>query len=153
MTVFDELKSQYDEIDQYYAIKEFQAAARGWTRKEANYKRRREINDQAYFLFMFTRLEDRIRQQSSMLIQRKKDSISSWKTRAPWDLLPNQPDADMSFKKRLALLCETGGSNYNKIVAYYKERNSIAHGGSFVDPISVPTVVNEMRQLYRILKA
>ena len=123
MSIFDELEAQYNDIDNEYSSIEFEAISRGWSKKQAKYQRKRELNDQAYFLFMFSRLEDRIRQQSSALITKKQTSISSWKQRAAWDILPNGASDEMPFKKRLALLTEKGRSDYNLTVDYYKERN------------------------------
>ena len=153
MNIFDELAEQYYEIDKQYAAIEFEAGRRRWVRKEKKYRRKREINDQAYFLFMFSRLEDRIREESAKLITKKKASITSWRVKSPWEILPSNPDDDLHFKKRLALLCEKGGRDYNLVVEYYKERNSIAHGGSFMRAISMPTVISEFKRLYKILKA
>ncbi|ODB33589.1 hypothetical protein BB427_21855 [Pseudoalteromonas sp. BMB] len=153
MGVFDELEAQYNDIDNEYASIEFEATSRGWSKKEQKYKRKRELNDQAYFLFMFSRLEDRIRDESSQLITRKQTSITSWKQRAAWDILPSGARGEMPFKKRLALLLEKGGSDYNLVVNYYKERNSIAHGGNFISPISMPSVISELKRLHRAVKA
>jgi hydroxymethylpyrimidine pyrophosphatase-like HAD family hydrolase len=105
MNIFDELEVQYHEIDNQYSSIEFDCIRRGWNRKEQKYKRKREINDQAYFVFMFSRLEDRIREESAKLIRKKKSTISSWKQKASWEILPSQPDAELHFKKRLALGC------------------------------------------------
>jgi hypothetical protein len=154
MRIFDELQNQYDEIDNNYAAIEFDAITKGQNNKESKYKRKRELNDQAYFLFMFSRLEDRIRKQSSILIARKQASISSWKQRAAWDILPTGASgSEISFKNRLALLTSKNSTDYTLIVGYYKERNSIAHGGSFVSLISMPTVISELKRLYPIIKA
>lgn len=153
MGIFDELETQYNDIDNEYASIEFDAISRGWSKKEVKYKRKRELNDQAYFLFMFSRLEDRIRHESSLLITRKQNSISSWKQRASWDILPSGAGDEMPFKRRLALLVEKGGRDYNLVVDYYKERNSIAHGGNFISPISMPNVISEMKRLHRVVKA
>lgn len=153
MNIFDQLEAQYNEIDKQYSLIEFKAVCRNWIKKEQKYQRKREINDQAYFVFMFSRLEDRIREESSNLITRKKSTISSWKQKAPWEILPNQPYAELHFKKRLALLTEKGATDFNLVSYYYKERNSIAHGGSFTSPISMPTVIADLKRLYRVLKA
>lgn len=151
MSIFDELEAQYNEIDNKYSSIEFDAIRKGWSKKEARYKRKRELNDQAYFLFMFSRLEDRIRQQSSALITKKQTSLSTWKQRAAWDILPNGASDEMPFKKRLALLSEKGLRDYNLILDYYKERNSIAHGGNFISTISMPTVIAEFKRLYGVI--
>jgi hypothetical protein len=152
MNIFDELEAQYNEIDNQYSSTEFEARRRGWTKKERKYQRKREINDQAYFLFMFSRLEDKIREESSKLIIKKKASISSWKHKAAWEILPDSPGAELHFKKRLALLVEKGTGDFNLVSDYYKERNSIAHGGNFNHPISMPTVISEFKRLYKLMK-
>lgn len=153
MRIFDELEAQYNDINTEYSSIEFDSISKGWHIKEKKYRRKRELNDQAYFLFMFSRLEDRIRQESANLIVKKKSSISSWKQRASWDMLPNSARDEMPFKRRLMLLVEKGRSDYNIVVTYYRERNSIAHGGDFTSPISMPTVILEFKRLYRVIKA
>lgn len=80
--------------------------------------------------------------------------INSWKQRAAWDILPSSAgNSQLPFKKRLALLVEQGSSDFNLIVDYYNERNSIAHGGSFTRPIFMPTVIREFKRLYKLIKA
>ncbi len=152
MSIFDRLGEQYQEIDDLYVGIELEARSKGWHKKECLYQQKRVLNDQAYFLFMFSRLEDRIREQSSKLIDKKRKTIRSWKQRAAWDILPTSPRADYPFKKRLALLVEQGSSDYNLIADYYQERNSIAHGGSFTKPIVMPTVIYELKRLYQLIK-
>jgi len=161
MSVFDELETQYNEIEEWYSSLQFQTVRRGCATEATEYQKRRKINDQAYFLFMFTRLEDRIREESAKLIRREKGSISSWKQRAPWDILDSQLEKrkktqfhqGLNFKTCLALLTEKGASDFNLVLCYYEERNSIAHGGNFTKPISVPTVASELKRLYEVLKA
>ncbi|MCI4626028.1 MAG: hypothetical protein L3V56_08700 [Candidatus Magnetoovum sp. WYHC-5] len=152
MNIFEELEIQYNEIDNQYSSEEFKAVQRGWVQKEKKYKRKREINDQAYFIFMFSRLEDRIRVESAKLIKKKKSTIKSWRQKASWEILPSKPDADLYFKKRLALLTQKDGRDFNRVSEYYKERNSIAHGGSFIKQISMPIVIGDLKRLYKILK-
>lgn len=151
--IFDELEEQYNNIDNEYSSIEFEATSKGWVNKEFQYQRKRELNDQAYFLFMFTRLEYRIREQSSVLITKKQCSIQSWKQRASWDILPSSARDSIPFKKRLALLIEKGSQDYNLILSYYTERNSIAHGGNFISSINMPLVISELKRLYRAVKA
>ncbi len=153
MSIFDELEDQYNEIDNEYSAIEFEARSKGWAKKESKYRRKRELNDQAYFLFMFSRLEYRIREESTKLIVKKQTSISSWKQRAAWDILSSSVSGELHFKKRLALLTEKGAGDFNLISDYYKERNSIAHGGSFISPMSMPTVISEFKRLYKLMKA
>lgn len=154
MSIFDDLEAQYDEIAKHYERLEMEARRRGWKKKEKIYQQRRMINDQAYFLFMFTRLEERIRQESSKLIGKKKTSTLSWRNKAPWNLLSHKPDDDrISFMSRVTLLTPKGGRDYNILSDYYDERNSIAHGGSFTCALNMAMVTNEIKRLHKALKA
>lgn len=152
MNVFTQLEKQYLSIDSMYASKEFLARSRGWHRKEAEFQKKRETNDQAYFLFMFTRLEDRIKDLSNTLIINKKNSIGSWRQRAAWDTLPTGSNSRINFKSRLALLTDRNGGDFTLVTMYYVERNSIAHGGNFTSPISMPNAIADFKRLYRDLK-
>ena len=148
MSVFKELGQMYGEINSYYARREFEAKTRGWARRERAWARKRELNDHAYFLFMFTRLEDRIREQSSKLIVGKQESLTRWKQRSAWDILPKEKDSDrLSFENRLALLVKKGSKDYNRIIEYYDLRNTLGHGGSFSSPVSIPDVVDDFDHL------
>lgn len=151
MDIFQELELQYYAIDKQYADAEFEAAKRGWPKKEKEYRRKRELNDQAYFLFMFTRLEDHISQEVRKRIARKKAANVSWREKAPWENMPNDAK-DIHFKKRVALIVESGKSDYNLIADYYKERNSIGHGGAFQNAISMPNVIKEFVRLRRTIR-
>lgn len=109
MTNFYELEDQYYEINNEYSNIEFDAPAKKWCNKEAKYHRKRKLNDQGYFLFIFSRLENHIKIESSSSaeITKKKTSITSWKHKAVWDILSQDDRIDrLHFKKRLALLVE-----------------------------------------------
>ena len=80
MTIFDDLGKIYNEIDNTYSSQEIQARTKGFNKKEAQYARKRQLNDQAYFLFMFTRLEDRVRDLSDQLVDDKMASLTDWKS-------------------------------------------------------------------------
>jgi len=72
--------------------------------------------------------------------------------KAPWSNLPNSAK-EVPFKKRLALLLESGGADFNLVADYYAERNSLAHGGGFQSAISMPIVVNDFLRLYKKIRA
>jgi len=52
---------------------------------------------------------------------------------------------------RVALLTPISGTDYQLINNYFKQRNSIAHGGSFTIPINIPTVIADLKKLYNEL--
>jgi hypothetical protein len=143
--IFDELALMYFEIDNDFSVKEANARAKGYRRIEANYKRKRELNDQSYFLFMFTRLEDRIKKLSTKLIEKKYKRLTNWKYRRTWEILYERRKKGIYFLDRVALLTQT---DFALIKAYYEQRNNIGHGGSFTIPINIVTVVTDMQRLY-----
>ena len=154
MSIFKELGETYGEINSYYARRELEAKTRGWIRKEKIWARKRELNDHAYFLFMFTRLEDRIREQSSKLIMGKQTTLSRWRQRSAWDILPKEKESErLSFKNRLALLMKKGSKDYNRIIEYYYQRNTLGHGGNFSSPVSIPDVVDDFDRMYHALSS
>lgn len=152
MSIFKELVSQYYAIEKDYATQEFSASIRGWIKKEEQVRRKRAVNDQAYFIFMFSRLENKINQAVEKKIAKVKSSRLSWKLMAPWENLPNKVE-DITFKNRVALLFERGKSDYTILLDYYKERNSIAHGGGFQKPISMPAAIKDLEKLYNHSRA
>ncbi|NQV18003.1 MAG: hypothetical protein HQ534_05610 [Armatimonadetes bacterium] len=155
MNIFDELRTIYSEIDNTYATIELQERARRHVRKEQQYQRKRELNDQAYFLFMFSRLEDRIKELSDNLIDFQHNNLTNWSYKRTWNILykrKNQNSNSIYFMDRVALLTEMGETDYNLIERYYKQRNKIAHGQTFTIPINIPTVIVHMKHLYSDLK-
>lgn len=151
MNIFDELEKIYSEIDNPYASIEIQARSRRYHKKEAEYFGKRQLNDQAYFLFMFTRLEDKVRNLSDTMIDDKVSTLTDWKAKRTWDILSKRKDR-IVFMDRVALLTEINGTDYNLIDRYYRQRNNIGHGGTFTIAISIPTVIADMKRLYKDLK-
>ncbi|MFN6380543.1 MAG: hypothetical protein ACK4WD_14780 [Flavobacteriales bacterium] len=90
MNIFDQLGKVYSEIDATYASFEVIARSKGHHKKETEYNEKRQLNDQAYFLFMFTRLEDRVRTLSNSLIDNKMQTLSDWKSKRSWEIIQKQ---------------------------------------------------------------
>jgi hypothetical protein len=78
MNIFQELRHHYTEIDNFFGAEEFNARVKGYNRKEESWRRKRFLNDHAYFLFLFTRIEDHIRDVSSRLIIDKQKILTNW---------------------------------------------------------------------------
>lgn len=153
MNIFDRLEKIYTEIDSNYAAIELAAHSRRHRKKEVEYFTKRKFNDLAYFLFMFTRLEDRVRNLSDQLVDRKVRILADWKSKRSWEILKKQKDNDtLHFMNRVSLLTQKGGTDFNLIKQYYDQRNNIGHGGSFTIIISIPNVIADMKRLYKKLK-
>jgi len=152
MSIFKELEALYLEINDKYAREEFDARVRRASGEEIKLARKRELNDHAYYLFMFTRLEDHIREQSSTLITDKQGNLMDWRDRRPWDILPKEKRSDnITFLNRVALLVDKGSHHYQKIKGYYELRNTLGHGGNFSSPVVIENVVSDFESFQSFL--
>jgi hypothetical protein len=147
MNPFNELTKLYLDIDNQYASLEFDAHSKGNIRKERDYQRKRYLNDQAYFLFIFTRLEKRIRDLSDNLINLKNTNNASYKNKNAWRLIKK---GQTNLMDRVSFFQLPGGQTYTKIYDYKKDRDKVAHG-NIASGINIPTILSEMKQLYHDL--
>lgn len=151
MNIIDKLADMYIDIDNAYAVDASKARARGHHRKEAEYEAKRKLNDQTYFLFMFTRLEDRIRELSKKIFISKSNKLTNYKNQRVWDMIRQRGNRDrLSLLERVSFLTQYNGSDYNIIVRYKKLRDDIAHGEE-VNEIDMTAVINNMIRFYRDL--
>ena len=86
MSIIAVLENQYRDIDNKLYSREFAAIGDGNEEDEKDCRYKRELNSHAYFLFLFTRLEDHIRKQSKILFTNKLASEANWRQRAIWDI-------------------------------------------------------------------
>ena len=147
MNIFNELGNIYFEIDNLYATKEFDAHVKGHIGRQLQFQRKRALNDQAYFLFMFSRLEDRIKTLSENLIKRKVANISNYKNNRAWNIIE---DKQLNLMQKTSFLTRHAGTDYNLIFKYKKHRDTIAHGG-LITIINMPGIISDFHRIYNTL--
>ncbi len=107
-------------------------------------KRKRIINDQAYFVLAWGQLEAGIETACRKVI-RHGQSRSDWSDRRVWSLY--NPDdrrlSGLSFENRLTLVLEKGSSNWKRTLEFYQTRNQIAHGNLQSKRIEVSEIIQE----------
>ncbi len=145
MHIFDELYTLYRIIDSNLNVVETSARMRGDTALENQTVRQRELNDQAYFLYMFTRLEEKIRQSTATLFSSKVTSTSDPKDLRAWELI--KANNRMSLMSHVSFLTPIGSSDYILIRDFKRQRDTIAHGGT-VPSILISFAHSEMTRLY-----
>lgn len=151
MTVFDDLSMIYADIDNAYGKSELAARGRGFHIKELNIQNKRKLNDQAYFLFMFTRLEERINSKVKALLAEKTTTITNYRNQRVWQILSDRNTSKrLHFKEKLSLLLIFGSADYTLVLRYYDQRNTIAHGG-ITPPINISIVLTDFKRLYTAL--
>ncbi len=147
---FDEIYANYCFIDLILEKKEDEATNNRDFKVLDEIKKNRTYNNHAYFLFLFARLEDCIKEVSTTLINIKQSS-SQWQDKRGWDILSSRRLGRLDLKKRAALLIEKGRNDYNDFEELYKLRNKIAHEGMIDATLSIPRIVSTIRKLYNVI--
>lgn len=113
------------------------------------WERRRELNNQAYFVMLFAQFENEVEQRCIRLV-RSKLALANWAARRPWEILEisGAGELRLPFMKQVALLFEKSSPDYAQVYGFYKTRCLIAHGNTTaVGPISVGTAESDLRAL------
>lgn len=142
--IFDELEILYNEIDNDFAVKEFNAHSSGLTTDEYEIALKREQNDQAYFLFIFTRLEKYVQDLFNTLVNNKISIVTDSKELNSWKLLKKKR---LELMEKVSFFAKSGGTDYYLIYNYKKKRDNVAHG-DFASGVAISAVLTDMKRLY-----
>ncbi len=124
---FSELKDLYSELNEFLATQHGEAV-RSEDLKTAETCTQKNIhNDQAYFLYLFTRLEGRINEK----IQKEKSELN-----------------EAYFMDKVQWIFSQNQQAQQRIQKYYEEPNSIGHGADFNQVISMRTVVPQIEYYF-----
>jgi hypothetical protein len=145
--IFDELEILYNEIDGDFSIKEFNARSSGLANDEFEIALKREHNDQAYFLFIFTRLEKRIQDLFDILVNNKTSTLTDGKELNSWRLVKKKR---LELMDKVSYFAVPGGTDYNLIYDYKKKRDEVAHG-DIASGVNISAVLIDMKKLYNDL--
>lgn len=153
MRYFEELVTSYNAIDKQLAGLESEAARRSFHRKKASYQKRRELNDQAYFLLMFAQFEYLVNDAATRLITRKK-ALSSWERKRAWYILLQRGEKinNIPFLKRVALLLDKGDRRFALITQYYRDRNLMAHGELPSTSAPMVKIIGDLRAISQLVR-
>lgn len=97
---------------------------------ENAYADHRKQNDQAYFLFMYTRVEGALK---------KRESVG----------LSNKKAKKLRVMDCAAKIFGDPSSEYTQLENFKNERNAIAHGGSFISQIVVASAAQIFEDIYK----
>lgn len=152
MNVIGTLGEIYKSIDNQYASIELQARSRGHFRKEAAQQKIRELNDQAYFLFMFSRLEERIKTLSTDIIDNRCNNTVNYRNQRVWRMIKQRNDNQrLDLMERASLITVFNGADYQQIHRYKTQRDAIAHGRN-VQITNMNIIISDMSSMYERLK-
>lgn len=146
MSIFLDIVKQYAATDQVFAeiIQSALVASDAIALNAA--VEQRSHNDQAYLLYMFTRLEAVINECFEDLVSAR--SIGNWHDTRPWLYFGEHKSYEsLSLLAKTAMLTGKGGQDWKQIQRYYAERNSIAHGASWAQAFAIPSTGNDMQEI------
>ncbi|SFK63569.1 hypothetical protein SAMN04488518_107125 [Pseudovibrio ascidiaceicola] len=128
---FSELKDLYSELSDFLATQHM-AAVQSKESGTAEICNQKKIhNDQAYFLYLFTRLEGRINEK----VQKQKPELK-----------------EAHFMEKVRWIFPQNSQVETRTRKYLEKRNSIGHGGNFNQVISMRVVVPQIEHLFNSIK-
>lgn len=147
MSIFLEIRGYYADTDAGFEAAEKQAFL---TDDETAFDaagEARKYNDQAYFLYLFTRLEAEINTATEKLLAARTDLAVLWADRRVWQAWSHNQIQDIAFLSKAEVLTDKGRTDYAQIKHYYDERNKIAHGGVSASQFVIPNVAQTMAEI------
>jgi hypothetical protein len=105
--------------------------------------RQRRHNDQAYFLYLFTRFESKVNQVVESPLTARITG-QPWQERRVWEAWSRVPIKDIQFLSKVEVLTDKSRTDYRAIRHFYDVRNRIAHGGEWEDEFVVQAVAQQM---------
>jgi hypothetical protein len=107
----------------------------------------RQHNDQAYFLYLFTRFEAEVSAAFETLLAAGLTATTAWPERRLWQAWARGSSRDIGFLSKVEVLTDKGRQDYATVRRYYEGRNTIAHGQVWDEQFSVPAVAQDMTDL------
>ncbi len=147
MSIFLEISGYYGNADASFAVAEQQAFL---TNDDVAFDaagKARKCNDQAYFLYLFTRLEAEVDAAVGKLLAARTGSSISRSDRRVWQAWSRSQIQDIALLSKVEVLTDKGRTDYAQIKQYYDERNKIAHGGVWQSQFYIPNVAQTMTDI------
>jgi hypothetical protein len=148
MSVFLEIVGYYAVADAAFAAAEQQAFQNDDDAAFDEAGLARQHNDQAYFLYLFSRLEAEVNASAEALLANRLASTAMWSDRRIWQAWARIPVRDITFLSKVEVLTDKGHRDYAMIREYYEGRNTIAHGGVWQAQFFVPHIAQTMHDLF-----
>lgn len=107
----------------------------------------RRRNDQAYFLYLFTRYEAAVNAAVETLLATRRSSSTPWSERRVWQAWSRAAVREIQLLSKVEVLTDKGRADYAAARTYYDGRNTIAHGADWETPFFVPNVAQDMHDM------
>ncbi|NEU95973.1 hypothetical protein [Bradyrhizobium uaiense] len=147
MSIFSEIIDQWVIAETAFSDIESRAFANDDEPLFDNASEMRKRNDQAYFLYLFTRFEAAVNE--AVVIVRGNRTLPSipWPERRMWETMNNREIKNVAFLTRVEILMDKSSSDYATVKSYYDGRNKVAHGGVWDEQFVIPSIASTMETL------
>jgi hypothetical protein len=147
MSAILEIADQYAVADAVFADAEHRAYQANDDTAFDKAVRARKRNDQAYFLYLFTKYEAEVDVAIPALLARRTDASAAWPERRIWQAWSRGHVRDIAFLSKMEVLTDKGRKDYATAKQYYEGRNTIAHGQDWEVQFFLPAVAQNMHEL------
>jgi hypothetical protein len=145
MSIFTDIADQWQIADDAFSALESMAFAADDDQAFDVADKQRRRNDQAYFLFLFTRFEELITQAVKIITSNR--AAGDWSERRIWEAwsaLVVKDGRSMHFLSKAEVITDKSRHDYEVIKNYYDGRNAIAHGGIHAEQFVIPEIAANM---------
>jgi len=146
MTIFSEIADQWQIADAAFSALEQAAFVTDNDAAFDESSEQRKRNDQAYFLYLFTRFEDAVNQAVTTIIQNRVNG-TAWADRRIWEAWSRGGVEDVHLMSKVEVLTDKSRGNYQTVKEYYDGRNEVAHGGTWEEQFVIPAVAQRMEEI------
>lgn len=149
MSIFSDIADQWQIAENAFSDLEIDAFSAGDEQAFDAAGDQKKKNDQAYFLFLFTRFEESVTSAVKLIIT-NRTAGAAWVDRRIWQSwsgLVIKNDISMHFLAKLEVLIDKSRNEYGIIKSYYEGRNRIAHGGIHSEQFFIPEVASKMENI------
>lgn len=144
MSIIVGLREQHAIADAAFAALEQDAFSRDDDTAFDIATEQRRLNDQAYFLYLFTRFESEVNDAVDALLQVRRDSRLPWPERRVWDAWARNGTKDIAFLSKVEVLIDKSTPLYTLVKELYKRRNAIGHGGTWGDQVFIAVIAQKL---------
>ena len=134
MSIFTDIADQWQIADGALGDLEQAAFAADDDQRFDAADEQRKRNDQAYFLFLFTRFEDAVNEAITVIVGNRVSGVV-WAERRVWEAWLGQDVTAIRFMSKIEILMDKSLHQYGIIKEYYRGRNDIAHGSIWNEPL------------------
>jgi hypothetical protein len=139
MSIFSDIAAQWQIADDAFSRLEQAALASDDDPGFDAAVEQRQRNDQAYFLYLFTRFEDAVNSAASVVIA-NRTSGGAWADSRIWQAWSSRGVKEIPFLSKVEVLLDKSRREYGAVKRYYDGRNDIAHGGIWSEQFVIPTI-------------